>query len=93
MYLLVFCHKKIKLPATADHGPLGSTPSGSVIVQWIHILQCDKHTCPLSLKNKDYLQRETLDPLGLLEHLEHPACVTRSLCSSSMFKAFFNLTY
>ncbi len=44
-------------------------------------------------KNKDYLKRETLDPLGLLEHLEHQACVTESLCSASMFNAFFNLTY
>ncbi len=29
--------KKIKLHTTGDHGSLGSTPSGSVIVQWIHI--------------------------------------------------------
>ncbi len=69
------------------HGPLGAIPSGSVIVQWIHIfLKCDLHTGLLSLTNKDYLQRETLDPLGLLDHLEHPACVTESLCSDSMFK-------
>ncbi len=27
------------------------------------------------------------------EHREHPACVTDSLSSASMFKAFFNLTY
>ncbi len=77
-----------------DQGSLGSIPSGSVIVQWTHILlKCDKHTSLLSLKNKDYLQWETLDPLGLLEHLEHPACVTEYLCNASMFKAFFNLTY
>ncbi len=38
-------------------------------------------------KNKDYLQRETLDPLALLEHLEHPACVAEFLCSASIIPA------
>ncbi len=52
-----------------------------------------QHTDLLSLKIKDYLQWENLDPLGLLEHLEHAACVTESLCGAFMFKAFFNLTY
>ncbi len=73
--------KKLKLPAMGDHGPLGSTPSGSVIVQWIHILlSFDKHTCLPSLKNKDYLQHETLDPLGLPKHLE-PRSGTPCLCN------------